>query len=240
MAGMGLTLSLDDFSTVLARPRTVVLGVCAQYGIMPFLGFAIGKLFRLPVDLAVGLTLVAVCPGGAASNLVCLIGKADVALSVVLTLCSTLLSIFAIPVLMQLLAGTLVPLSPGALLLSTVQVVLFPLAFGLSMKVLAPQLVEKAVLVLPLVSVIGVTLICGSIVASNSAALLSSVGSLMIVALSVLHGMGGLLGYYSARASGLPTRSSRTVSIEVMMQNSSLAVALAIAHFSSPLTAVPG
>jgi bile acid:Na+ symporter, BASS family len=89
MGGMGLTLELSDFALAVSKPWIVLIGVLAQYGIMPSLGFVLGRVLKLRPELAVGLILVSVCPGGAASNIVCLIGKADVALSVVLTLCST-------------------------------------------------------------------------------------------------------------------------------------------------------
>lgn len=237
MAGMGLTLSVADFALAFSRPGMVLLGVASQYCIMPTLGYVIANVMRLPRDIAIGLILVAVCPGGAASNLVCLIGHADVALSVVLTLCSTLLSIVAIPSLMKLLAGQLVAIDTAGLLFSTVQVVLLPLFGGFLLKAAAPLAVTRAAKVLPLISVIGVVLICGSVVASTA---LSSISTPTILALALLHALGGVLGYWIARLFHIPVRSARTISIEVMMQNSSLAVALALAHFASPLTAVPG
>jgi bile acid:Na+ symporter, BASS family len=237
MSGMGLTLSLSDFGVAFSRPGVVLLGCMAQYGIMPSLGWGLGKILQLPPPLAAGLILVSVCPGGAASNLVCLIADADVALSVVLTLCSTMLSIVMIPTLMKLLCGSIVPISPLPLLISTAQVVLLPLAAGLTSKALAPRLVKRVTKILPFLSVIGVTLICGSIVSTTSVA---SFSPGLIGSLALLHGLGGLLGYAVARVAGLPVKSQRTMSIEVMMQNSSLAVALALAHFPNPLTAVPG
>jgi bile acid:Na+ symporter, BASS family len=237
MAGMGLTLSLSDFAVAISRPGVVLLGCVAQYGIMPTLGWGLSKILRLPPQVAAGLILVSVCPGGAASNLVCLIADGDVALSVVLTLCSTMLSTIMIPTLMKLLCSSLVPISSFPLLVSTLQVVLVPLAAGLALKTLAPGLVKRVTKVLPLFSVIGVTLICGSIVSTTT---VSSFGPGLVGALVLLHGFGGLLGYAAASMFGLPTKSCRTMSIEVMMQNSSLAVALALAHFPNPITAVPG
>lgn len=92
---------------------------------------------------------------------------------------------------------------------------------------------------LPLVSVIGVTLICGGVVAA-SAGLLADVGPRLVGAVACMHATGGILGYIIARVFRLPVKSARTVSIEVMMQNSSLAVSLANTHFANPLTALPG
>lgn len=156
----------------------------------------------------------------------------------VFVLCAIqMLSVVAIPSMMKLLAGSIVEINALPLLLSTSQVVLFPLAGGFLLKRLAPGLVKRVSSVLPLASVIGVTLICGSIVARTS---FGSFGPLLVCGIALLHAFGGLFGFFAARAFRLPTKSCRTVSIEVMMQNSSLAVALALAHFSSPLVAVPG
>jgi bile acid:Na+ symporter, BASS family len=148
-----------------------------------------------------------------------------------------MLSVLAIPTLMKVLAGTIVEINALPLLLSTSQVVLLPLTGGFMLKRLAPGLVKRVSKFLPLASVIGVTLICGSIVARTS---LASFGTPLVAGIALLHAFGGLLGFCAARCFRLPTKSCRTVSIEVMMQNSSLAVALALAHFSSPLVAVPG
>lgn len=281
MTGMGLTIEPKEFGLALSKPRVVLLGVLSQYCIMPMLGFCLGRGLGLSPDLAVGLILVSVCPGGAASNLVCLIGKADVALSVVLTLCSTMLSVVMIPSLMKLLAGSIVHITPLPLLVSTAQVVLAPLLVGSTLKRLAPNAVSRVARLVPLASVVGVTLICGSIVGRTSGSALSP---LLLIAVALLHGFGGFFGFFVAKLFGLPTTSCRTVSIgkammlnfmqymdalpipfvshssitsprlspfissfllvspstEVMMQNSGLAVALAVAHFSSPLVAIPG
>lgn len=239
MLGMGLTIAPSAFWAIASTPWQIFLGAAAQYGVMPLLARFLARAFALPPPLAAGLVLVGVCPGGAASNLVCLIAQADVALSVVLTLVSTLLSVALVPLLMQVLAGALVPVSPLGLFVSTAQVVIAPLVAGALLKRAFPMAVDKVVRVLPLISVIGVTLICGGVVA-GSAGLLTAVGPRLVAAVACLHAAGGVLGYAIALAFRLPVKSARTVSIEVMMQNSSLAVSLANTHFANPLTAIPG
>lgn len=237
MGGMGLTLAVEDFAIVFSRPSVVLLGVLSQYGIMPACGFLLGRLLHLPPPLAVGLLLVSCCPGGAASNIVCLIGEADVSLSVVLTVFSTLTSVLAIPTLMKLLGGTIVDIQALPLLISTAQFVLLPLAVGLLLKRLLPGLVRRAVKFLPFISVAGVVVICGSIVARTAVASLSPP---LVGAIFLLHAFGGLFGYSTAKLFRLPTKACRTISIEVCMQNSALAVALASLHFANPLVCVPG
>lgn len=206
---------------------------------MPLLARALANALALPPVLAAGLILVGVSPGGAASNVVCLLAGADVALSVVLTLVSTILSVALIPVLMNLLAGALVPVSPLALLSSTAQVVLLPLVAGALLKKAFPRAIAAILIVLPLISVLGITGICAGVVAANAHALVS-VGPRLVAAIAAMHTLGGLAGFFLAKLFRLPIQSARTVSIEVMMQNSTLAVSLANAHFANPLTAVPG
>lgn len=239
MLGMGLTISPTSFAAVARSPRRVLLGVCAQYTLMPLLARTLASIFSLPPAIAAGFILVGVCPGGAASNVVCLLAGADVALSVVLTLISTLLSVICIPSLMSLLAGTLVPVSPLALFRSTAQVVLLPLLFGALSKRLFPKIVDAICRILPLVSVLGIVSICGAVVAANASSLFQ-IGPKLVLAVGILHATGGFVGYIIARIFKFPIQSARTISIEVMMQNSSLAVSLANAHFAHPLTAVPG
>lgn len=239
MLGMGLTISSSSFLSILRTPHKIFLGALSQYTIMPLLAFSISRLFSLPPPFALGFILVGVCPGGASSNLVCLIARADVALSVLLTLVSTLCSVVAIPLLMQLLAGALVPVSPMALFKSAALMVLTPLIIGATIKTVFPAIVRRVTVILPLISVICVACICGGCVAANAGAL-ASIGMRLIGAVAMLHGLGGLLGYMVAKAFGMSVQSARTVSIEVMMQNSTMAVSLANLHFGNPVTAVPG
>jgi BASS family bile acid:Na+ symporter len=131
MLFMGMTLELDDFKRVLKNPKQVFLGFACQFTLMPLLGWTMAKVFALPVPLAVGLILVSACPGGTASNLVTLIAQADVALSVLMTTVSTCAAPVMTPLLTSLLAGSLVPVDASGLLLSTLQVVLAPVAIGL-------------------------------------------------------------------------------------------------------------
>lgn len=239
MLGMGLTISPSSFAGLSRTPLPVLIGVLSQYTLMPLLATAISYLLALPPHIAVGVILVGVCPGGAASNIVCLLAGANVPLSVVLTLVSTIFSIGLIPFLMKALAGTIVPVNPLALLMSTAQVVLLPLLLGAVINRVWPRAVKTVMNVLPLISVIGVSLICAGVVAANASALLS-VGPRLILAIASMHTLGGLFGYFIASIFRFSKDSRRTISIEVMMQNSSLAVSLANAHFANPVTAVPG
>ena len=164
MLGMGITLSVDDFKNVLKMPRAVAMGFAAQYLIMPFLGWAVAHLLNLPKPYAVGLILVACCPGGTASNVVTYIARAHVALSVLMTMCSTFGAIVMTPLLTKWLARTYVPVDGWGLFLSTVQVVLLPLVVGLALHHFTPKIVKAVLPVAPLVSVVTIALICASII----------------------------------------------------------------------------
>jgi len=240
MLCMGLTLTFDDFRRIARMPRVVAIGFAAQYSIMPVLAWGIATGLDLPVHFAVGLILVGCCPGGTASNLVSYIAKADVALSVVMTVCSTLAAVILTPLLTQLFAGALVPVDTWMLFKQTLQVVILPVVLGVLLNRWVPQLVQRVMPVAPLLSVLGVCVICAVVFAANAETILTHGGAL-ILAVALLHGGGFLIGYQFARILGCQTQSARTISIEVGMQNSGLAIVLAKQAFPLlPLAPVVG
>lgn len=238
MLGMGLTLSFDDFRAVARMPRAVGAGVLAQYLIMPVVGWAAATAFGLPPALAAGVILVACCPGGTASNVVCYLAGANVALSVLMTMVSTFAAIVLTPLLTKWLAGTFVPVDAWALFTSTVQVVLLPVTVGLALHHLAPRLVAIVVPVAPLVSVVAIVVICAGILAQSATALLAAAAPL-VGCVFVVHAVGFALGHWFGRLLGFGESVRRTISIEVGMQNSGLGAVLARRHFADPITALP-
>ena len=153
MLGMGLTLSFDDFRDVAHLPKAGIIGVFCQFVIMPLLGWGIGKMLALDeIDpmLAVGLILVACCPGGTASNVVAFLARANVALSVMMTVVSTFAAILLTPLLTKWYAGTLVDVDAVGLFQSTVKVVLVPVTLGLILNQFCPNLEKRSVLSPPL------------------------------------------------------------------------------------------
>ena len=237
MLGMGLTLRPVDFAYVARRPIAFVIGVVAQFVIMPGLGWLLATALPLSPELAVGVILVACAPGGTASNVMVFLAKGDTALSVAMTSVSTLLAPLVTPMLVLLLAGRFLPVQPGALFLSIVQIVLVPVVLGFLLRRFAERQVEKVVPALPLVSVVGITAVVMAVVAGSASALLAS--GLVIAVAVVLHNVLGLgLGYLAARLVGLDETARRAISIEVGMQNSGLAASLATTHFN-PVAALP-
>jgi BASS family bile acid:Na+ symporter len=237
MLGMGITLTVDDFRKVLKTPRPVALGFAAQFLIMPFLGWAVARVLALPQEFAVGLILVACCPGGTASNVVTFLARASLPLSLLMTMCSTFAAILMTPFLSKFYASAYVEVPAVGLLLTTAKVVLLPLVLGLALHHLFPKLTDAVLEVAPLVSVITIALICGSIIGGNVAAMKEH-GTSLLAAVVLLHALAFLLGYGFARLFGYEELICRTVSIEVGMQNSGLGTVLAKQHFTNPETMI--
>lgn len=240
MFGMGLTLSPQDFRIVFSRPKDIIIGCLAQFTIMPLLALGLSWAFALPKELALGVILVGCCPGGTASNVITYLAKGDLALSVGMTATSTLLAPLLTPLLVLVLAGTMVEVDTIGMLLSIVYVVIAPIAVGLIFQRYLPKFTKEIVPYLPAFSSIAIALVVGIIVSHNADRLL--VGGMIVVLVVILHNLCGLsLGYVIGRLLGLTEPKKRAISIEVGMQNSGLASSLATLHFAAfPLATIPG
>jgi len=238
MFGMGATLTIDDFKRVFLRPKDVGIGVVTQYAVMPFLGFILAKLFGLDPLLAAGVVLVGSCPGGTSSNVMTYLARGDVAFSVTMTSVSTILSPIMLPSLMYIYAGQWINVPVIKLFISTVQIILLPVGLGLVFRMLIKDKIKYILPVLPSVSAGAIIFIVGVIVAANADSI-AAVG-LTVAAISVIHNaLGFSIGYWVARFFGMDVLRARAVSIEIGMQNSGLAVALANTYFGA-LAALPG
>lgn len=226
MLAMGLTLSFADYRALARLPRALLAGVGLQFVVMPLSGFAIARALALEPGLAVGLILVACCPGGTASNIVTYIARGHVALSVAMTMASTLAAVVLTPLLTGWLAGAYVEIDRWNLLVQMVSVVLVPVVLGTLLNRLFPRAAERVSAVLPLVAIVLVILIVGGIVGGAKAQIAEHAGVLLL-ATFLLHLLGFGLGYVLARALGLGEIAARTISIEVGMQNSGLGSGLA-------------
>lgn len=239
MLGMGVTLDGRAFREVARDWPAVVLGFFAQFLIMPTSGWFVAKALNLPPDFAVGLILVACCPGGTASNVVTYIARANVALSVVMTTCSTLAAVAVTPWLTHQLAGAYLEVDGWGMFFTTLQVVVAPVVIGVLLHHKIPRLQKPVAEVGPLVSVLLICMICASIIGSSREAILEN-GARLLGAVALVHSIGFLLGWLVAKANRFANPEARAISIEVGMQNSGLAAVLAKTHFAAnPLTAVP-
>ena len=238
MLGMGMTLHWQDFSHVLRHPRDLGLGLVVQFGCMPLLAFALCHVFALPPELAMGMILVGTAPGGTASNVLTFIARGDVAFSVAMTAAATLVSLLLTPPLTWLLGGVWVPVDMGGLFWSIVKIVLVPVLLGLLLHHFQRGLVDRLMPFLPLASALVITLVIAGIIAVNAQNILSAGPA--IFAAVIAHNLLGLaVGWFAAcRLRFAPSRR-RALAIEIGTQNSGLATALALAHFT-PAAAIAG
>jgi len=239
MLGMGLTLTVKDFKRVFYVPLLLLGGVSLQFVVMPFLGWGIGNWMDLPRDMAVGLVLVSCCPGGTASNVIAFLARANVALSVSMTAISTTLAVVLTPFLTKFYVGERVPVDTWGLLQSILIIVILPVTGGIVMNHFFGNLSKRLSAVSPFVSVVFIILIVGYILTQNRESVMEN-WRMLVAAVLMLHVGGFALGYCLARLFRFDEQSSRTVSIEVGMQNSGLGAALATKHFEAlPLAPVP-
>ena len=238
MLGMGLTLSWNDFALVAKTPSWVVLGMLLQFTVMPLLGWGLGILFQLPPFFAVGLILVACCPGGTASNVIAFLANANVALSVAMTTCSTFGAILLTPFLTASLSGSYLDVDAWGLFYSTLKVVLVPVALGVLLNQYANHLTQRILPYAPATAVVLIVLIVASIIGQGKEIILSS-GLNLIAAILLLHFFGFVLGYFLSKIILKNTAVSKTIAIEVGMQNSGLGAVLARENFINPATAIP-
>lgn len=226
MFGMGTALSAKDFGEVLREPRSVLVGMVAQFTIMPFVAVAITTALRLPPEIAAGVILVGSVPGGVASNVICFIARGNLALSVTLTACSTLMAPIMTPFLMTWLAGESVPMSFGSMMMSIIQMVVIPIGAALLLNVALRGRQTALHRAMPSISMILLVLVVGFITAAGRDNLMV-IGPLLILAV-ILHSTGGyVIGYWFGRAVRLDEASCRTIAIEVGLQNGGLAGGLA-------------
>ena len=228
MFGMGTELSLKDFANVMRMPKGIIVGIICHYTIMPLVGFALVNIFHFPLEIAAGIILIGSCPSGLASNVMCYLAKANLALSVSVTTISTLLAPLLTPLLMKLLAGQLVEVQFWVMVWDITKIVIIPLVTGLLFHCLVRGKLKWLDRALPLVSMGGIALIIVVITAAGRNSLLQ-VGALLVLAMLIHNLAGYFFGYWSSRLLGFEEKDCRTISIEVGMQNGGLASGLALA-----------
>ena len=226
MFGMGTELSLQDFSRIVQMPKGVIVGVMCHYIIMPLVGFSVAHIFNFPPEIAAGIILVGCCPSGLASNVMCYLSRGNLALSVSVTTVSTLVAPLLTPLLMRLLGGSLITINFLDMMWEMIKMVVLPVALGVLVHYLLRDRAKWLNKVLPVTSMIGIVIILVVIIAKGRDQLLR-VGGLIILATFIHNTFGYLLGYWSGRLLRFNERDSRTIALEVGMQNAGLASALA-------------
>ena len=238
MLGMGATLSLNDFQTVFKRPRAVVAGLLLQFTLMPLWAYIIGKALNLPPEQFTGLVITGAVAGGTASNVIAYLAGGDVALSITMTACSTVAGIVLTPLISTLYLQHTVEVPAWAMFKSILLIVALPVSLGLIIN----RLIKKRKYILekfcPVLSAVSIVLVIGIIMSLN-ANTLKECGFKVFLAV-ILHNLAGLTcGYICALLLKCDRKTAITIAVEVGMQNSGLAAALAKQFFGIN-AALPG
>ncbi len=238
MLCMGLTLTPSDFKAVLKYKYAMAIGMTLQFSVMPCMALLIASLVGLSPELTIGLVLVGTVAGGTSSNVMTYIAKGNVALSVAMTALSTLLSVLMTPLLMSLLIGAKVEVPALDMLFSLLKLILLPVIGGVLINYWFFPVVKELERFLAPISIIAILIIIAIVVALNAGHM--SEVALVVVLATLLHNLSGLMfGYLATYFLGFDKTVCRTIAIEVGMQNSGLATALALKFFA-PLAALPG
>mmetsp|Transcript_44845 Transcript_44845/g.54282 ORF Transcript_44845/g.54282 Transcript_44845/m.54282 type:complete len:426 (+) Transcript_44845:73-1350(+) len=238
MLSMGITLSPDDFVKVAQRPNSVFMQFSLCYAMMPLLAFGLGRAFSLDPALVAGMVLVGSINGGQASNLCTYIAKGNVALSVLMTTATTVGAIFMTPLLCKVLLGAIVPVDAKGIAMSTIQVVLAPIAVGMTTKKFFPKFVDAILPLSPVVGVISTCLLVASAVAQVAEPIMNA-GLALQIPILLLHLIGGLVGYMLPRLTGFGEVACRTMAIETSMKSSAFGFLLAKLHLGAYAARVP-
>ena len=226
MFGMGTSMSIKDFASVIKSPKGVIIGVASQFMIMPVIGLTLANLTGLEPEIAAGIILIGCSPSGLASNVMCYLAKANLALSLTVTSITTLLAPFITPVLMKLLAGSLIEINVLEMMWDIFKMIIIPIGAGLIFNKLLSgksKWLDKA---MPVVSMVGIALILTIITAAGRDSLLA-IGPILIGVVLVHNMCGYTLGYWGAKLFKMPESDCRTVALEVGMQNAGLASGIA-------------
>ncbi|MGE4502996.1 MAG: bile acid:sodium symporter family protein [Thiomicrospira sp.] len=238
MLAMGLTLRWQDFVQVWQYKAVVALGVLVQYTVMPLAAWALASAFQFSDVLMVGMILVGATAGGTASNVMTYLAGGHVALSVSMTLVSTLLAVVALPLFTWLYLGQTVPVPVASMIQSLLLLIVLPIALGMGLRRFFDAAIGRVLPWLTPLAMAAIVLIIAIVVALNQSQLTQLAG-LLIVAV-MLHNLIGMLGgYLGARVAGYDSVIARTMAIEVGMQNSGLSVALALKYYTAA-AALPG
>ena len=226
MFGMGTSMSAKDFVSVAKEPKAVVIGVGAQFIIMPMLGFTLANISGFSPEIAAGIILIGCSPSGLASNVMNYLAKANLALSITITSITTLLAPFITPLLMKFLAGTFIEIDLYKMMWDIFKMIMIPIGAGLLFNKLFHGKLKWLDTAMPYFSMLGIAGVITFVTAAGRESLLD-IGFILIGLVLIHNTFGYLLGYWSARLLKLNEKDCRTVAIEVGMQNGGLASGIA-------------
>lgn len=244
MFGMGLSLRVGDFKRILIYPKAVAIGLANQILLLPLIAFGLIQIFGLKTELAIGLMILAACPGGATSNLITHLAKGDSALSITLTAFSSLITVVTIPFVVNFAiqyfmpGGEVPPLNILGTVVSVLYITIIPVAIGMIVLAKAPGLAAKWDKPFRKISTVFFILIVVATVLKERENLLAYAVEAGPVAL-VLNVATLVVGFYSSRLLGLGEKQSTTISIEAGIQNGTLGITIAATLLVNPVMTIP-
>lgn len=244
MLGMGLSLVAEDFKRITRDPKAVAVGTICQLLLLPLIGILITLVVPMQPEIAVGLIVLAVCPGGPSSNLITYLAKGDVALSVTLTALSSIATVFTIPIFTNLALqyflgqSAAIALPIGQTMLQIFLITLLPTAIGMAIRHQFPDTarrLEKQMsrLAIGLLALIIVLLLVRE--GSKLPGFLVQVG----IGVVLLNLLATLAGFLVGKLFRLPLAQQICIAIEVGIQNGTLAIAITAGLLNNPDMAVP-
>lgn len=247
MFELGLTLQIEDFKLFKKRPRPIIAGMIGQIIFLPILAFVLGWLFKLDPLFFIGIMLIACSPGGSSSNIFSMIAKGDVALSVSLTACSSIVTLFTIPFIMEFATRFIgsnqnidVHLPVGSLMVQNLILMLLPIVTGILVKRYRPLMAESIHKVLSKVAFPALILLAAIFFIQHHATITAQFGKLgLCISVLILLAMGG--GALLSKSMRLNRKEQRTLIIEIGMQNAAQAIAIASSPFvfNNDIIAIP-
>ena len=241
MLALGVVLNPDEARDALAKPLRIFSGVCAQFSIMPLLGFAAASIATaqgVSPAIALGFIIVACAPGAMASNVITYLAGGAVAFSIAMTLVASVLSPLLTPILVEQLGSAYMDIPFWPMMKTILLTVALPMAIGMLLRRHLRSHITQAEQVAPGIAAIAIIIICAYAVAANHERI-ADTPPLVIALVVLLNGLGYLLGWFAGTVFSFDFSHRITLAIEIGMQNAGLGVALALAHFK-PETALPG
>jgi bile acid:Na+ symporter, BASS family len=221
MFGTGSSMGLKDFVELSKSPKSVIVGVLAQFIIMPSLGFALARLSNFSPEISAGVILLGCAPTSVTASLFSYLAKANVALAITVTSLTTLIAPLVIPLLMKVFAGGFIEIDVIGMMWGMVKIVVLPIVAGLLFNKLLSGRAKWLDTAMPYVSMFGVALIVAIIMAAGRNSIIN-IGLMLLLVVLAHNVLGYFIGYWASRLCGLTERDARTIAISTGMQNAGL------------------
>ncbi len=243
MIGLGLSLTLDDFRRVVVYPKAIILGTALQIVFLPLAGLAVATLFPLPPEMAVGIMLLAACPGGVTSNVISHLARGNTALSVTLTVISSFITVLTIPLIVALSLSHFMGSQPGTSLQVTETVIgVFTLTIptvclGMFLRAKAPNFARRCEKPVRILGALFLLLLVAGIAVKEHALIARVVWDIGPASMALCL-FAGFVGFAAARLWRLDRRQSLTLCVEVGFQNTTLGLVIATSFLKNTEIAI--